>query len=103
MGNILSPDHRRRKYSDKQILKILILLQIFNIPCRSSETLLTNHEEYLEMSGLNDMSSFQTLSRRVRTMGLHAIKREIVIPYPMKECAAIDSFMNHTCKYSTAM
>jgi hypothetical protein len=103
MGNILSPDHRRRKYSDKQILKILILLQIFNIPCRSSEILLTNHEEYLEMAGLIDTPSFQTLSRRVRSMGLHAMKREIVIPYPMKECAAIDSFMIHTCKYSTAM
>ncbi len=31
MDNIVSPDSRRRKYSDRQILKILILLQIFNI------------------------------------------------------------------------
>lgn len=103
MGNILSPDHRRRKYSDKQILKILILLQIFNIPCRSSEILLTNHEEYLEMAGLNDIPSFQTLSRRARKFDLHAINRAITFLYSMKEIAAVDSFMIHTCKYSTAM
>ena len=36
IDNIVSPDSRRRKYSDKQILKILVLLQIFNISYRSS-------------------------------------------------------------------
>ena len=54
------------------------------------------------MAGLNEIPSFQTLSRRARSFDLHAINREIVFLYSMKECAAIDSFMIHTCKYSTA-
>jgi hypothetical protein len=41
--NIVSPDHRRRKYSDRQILKILILLQIFDISYRSSGIFFINH------------------------------------------------------------
>ena len=36
IDNIVSPDTRIRKYTDRQILKILILLQIFNISYRSS-------------------------------------------------------------------
>ena len=31
IDNIASPDDRKRKYTDLQILKILILLQIFNV------------------------------------------------------------------------
>ena len=34
---------------------------------------------------------------------LHAINMEITSLYSMKSIAAIDSFMIHTCKYSTAM
>ena len=49
------------------------------------------------------MPSFQTLSRRARSFDLHAINREIVFLHTMKECAAIDSFMIHTCKYSTEL
>ena len=55
------------------------------------------------MTGLNEIPSFQTLSRRARSFDLHAINREIVFLYSMKEFAAVDSFMIHTCKYSTAM
>jgi hypothetical protein len=101
--NIVSPDHRRRKYSDRQILKILILLQIFDISYRSSGIFLINHEEYLRMIDLKKIPSFQTLSRRSRSMDLHAMNRSITFLHSMKECAAIDSFMIHTCKYSTAM
>ena len=61
IDNIVSPDSRRRKYSDKQILKILILLQIFNISYRSSGIFLENHREYMESIGLKDVPSFQTL------------------------------------------
>jgi hypothetical protein len=103
IDNIVSPDERRRKYTDRQILKILILLQISDISYRSSATFLTNHEEYLRMIGLKEMPSFQTLSRRARKFDLHAINRGIVFLHSMKECAAVDSFMIHTCKYSTAM
>ena len=103
IDNIVSPDHKRRKYSDKQILKILILLQISDISYRSSGIFLTSHEEYLRMIGLKEIPSFQTLSRRSRSMDLHAMNRSITFLHTMKECAAIDSFMIHTCKYSTAM
>ena len=56
IDNIVSPDERKRKYSDKQILKILILLQIFNISYRSSGIFLTNHEEYLRMIGIKEIT-----------------------------------------------
>ncbi len=55
------------------------------------------------MIGLKEIPSFQTLSRRARAFDLHAINRGIVFLYSMKECAAIDSFMIHTCKYSTTI
>ena len=103
IDNIVSPDDRRRKYSDRQILKILVLLQIYGISYRSARIFLINHEEYLRMIRISEIPSFQTLSRRARKFDLHAINREIVFLHSMKECAAIDSFMIHTCKYSTAM
>ena len=31
IDNIVSPDNRKRKYTDRQIVKTLIVLQIFNI------------------------------------------------------------------------
>ncbi|MFG1449691.1 MAG: hypothetical protein AAE983_03495 [Thermoplasmataceae archaeon] len=103
IGNIVSPDDRKRKYTDRLVLKILLLLHISGISYRSAGVFLTSHEEYLRMIGLKEITSFQTLSRRARSMDLHAINREIVFLHSMKECAAIDSFMIHTCKYSTAM
>ncbi len=49
IDNIVSPDDRRGKYSDKQILKILILLWIFGISHRSSGIFLRNHKECIEL------------------------------------------------------
>jgi hypothetical protein len=103
IDNIVSPDDRKRKYSDRQILKILILLQIFNFSYRSSGIFLTNHEEYLRMIDIKEIPSFQTLSRRARKFDLHAMNRAITFLYSMKEYAAVDSFMIDTCKYPTAM
>ena len=103
IDNIVLPDDRKRKYTERQILKILVLLQIFSISYRSSRIFLTNHDEYLAMAGVREIPSFQTLSRRVRMIDLHAINREIAFLYSMEEIAAVDSFMIHTCKYSTAM
>ena len=96
--NIVSPDERKRKYPDKQIL----LLQIFNISYRSSGIFLMVREEYLRMIGIKEIPAFQTLSRRARSMDLHAINRGIWFLFCMKECAAVDSFMIHPCQYSTA-
>ena len=103
IDNIVSPDQRRRKYTDRQILKILVLLQIFGTSYRSAGIFLTNHEEYLRMIRISEIPSFQTLSRRARKFDLHAINRAITFLYSMKEIAAVDSFMIHTCKHSTAL
>ena len=102
IDNIVSPDSRRRKYSDKQILKILILLQIFNISYRSSGIFLENHGEYMELIGITEIPSFQTISRRSRSYDLHAINMIIQSMHPVNEIAAFDSFMIHTCKQLTA-
>jgi hypothetical protein len=93
IDNIVSPDDRRRKYSDKQILKILVLLQIFSISYRSSRIFLTNHEEYLRTIGLKEIPSFQTLSRRARMIDLHAINRKITFLHSMESIAAVDSLL----------
>ena len=103
IDNIVSPVERKRKFTDRQILKILILLQISDISYRSSGIFLINHEEYLRMIGLKEITSFQTLSRRARSMDLHAINREIVFLHSMKECAAVDPFMIHIQEYSTVL
>ncbi len=66
IDNMVSIDERKRKYTDRQILKILMLLQIFNISYRSSGIFLRNHEEYMRMIGIREIPSFQTLSRRAR-------------------------------------
>jgi hypothetical protein len=103
IDNIVSPDDRKRKYSDREILKILVLLQIFRISYRSAKIFLTNHEEYLRMIGIREIPSFQTLSRSARLFDLHAINREVTFLYSMESIAAIDSFIVHTCKHSTAV
>jgi transposase len=103
IDNIVSPDDRKRKYTDRQILKVLIVLQIFNISYRSARIFLTNHEEYIRMAGIKEIPSFQTLSRRARMIDLHAINNEITYLYSIESIAAIDSFIIHTCKHSTAM
>ena len=101
IDRIVSPDDQKRKFTDRQILKILILLQIFRISYRSSAIFLRNHEEYTEMIGINEIPSFQTLSRRAGSLDLHTINREIAFLYAVESIAAIDSFMIHTCRYST--
>ena len=63
IDKIVSVDDRKRKYTDRQIVKILIVLQIFNISYRSSRIFLTNHEKYLRIIGIKEIPSFQTLSR----------------------------------------
>ena len=95
IDNIASPYSRKRKYSDKQILKMLVLLRIFNISYRSSEIFLENHGEYMELIGITEIPSFQTLSRRSRSLDLHTINMIIQSLYSINEIAAFDSFMIH--------
>ena len=103
IDKIVSPDDRKRKYTDRQIVKLLIVLQIFNISYRSARIFLTSHEKYLRMIGIKEIPSFQTLSRRARMIDIHAVNNEITTLYSIESIAAIDSFMIHTCKHSTAM
>ena len=83
-------------------MKILVLLQNFRISYRSAKIFLASHEEHAMMAGLREIPSFQTLSRRARMLDLHAINVEISSDHSMESIAAVDSFMIHTCKYSTA-
>ena len=46
IDNIGSQDERKRKYTDRQIIKILVLLNIFGISYRSAGIFLRNHEEW---------------------------------------------------------
>lgn len=55
------------------------------------------------MAGLNEIPSFQTLSRRERVFHFHAINRKILFLYYVESIAAIGFFKIHTCKYSTAV
>ena len=64
IDNIVSPDERKRKFTDRQIMKILVLLNIFGISYRSARIFFRNHEEYLSVTDLKEIPSFQTLSRR---------------------------------------
>ena len=47
INNIASPGYRKIKYTDRQIFKILMLLQIFGISYRLSNIFFTNHVEYI--------------------------------------------------------
>jgi len=102
IDKIVSPDKRKRKYTDMRIVKILMLLQIFHISYRSSAIFLGKHPEYMDMIGTGTIPSFQTISRRARSIDMHEINSEIASLYMYGTMAAMDSFMIHTCKYSTA-
>ena len=52
--------------------------------------------------GIRQVPSFQTLSRRSRSLAPHALNMRIQLMYPVNEIAAFESFMVHTCKHSTA-
>jgi hypothetical protein len=101
IDNIVSPDSRRRKYSNRHILNILILLQIFNISYRSSGIFLENHRECMELIGINEIPSFQMLSRSYRSFDFHAINMIIQSIHSVNEIAAFDSLIVHTCKQLT--
>ena len=103
IDNIVSPDDRKRKYTDKHILEILVTLQIFKISYRSARIFLMNNEEYLRMIGIKEIPSFQILSRGARLFDMHEINSEITFLYSIESTAAIDYYMVHTCKHSTAL
>ena len=50
-----------RKYSDHQIVKILVLLQIFHISDSSADIFLRNHKEYAQLIEVKDIPSIQRI------------------------------------------
>lgn len=102
-GNFGSPDERKSKCTNKEIFKILILVQISNISYRYSMVLLLNLYECLRMLGISDRQSFQTLSRRPGSFDLHSVYRNIKLLYSMKEYAVLVSFVNNRCRYTSAL
>ena len=51
IDKIVSPDERKRKFTDRQIVKILILLQIFHISYRFPANRGERNEGHLSESG----------------------------------------------------
>jgi len=56
IDKIVSPDDRKRKSSDGQILKILALLQVFSISNRSAGIFFINYQEYIRMIDLHEIN-----------------------------------------------
>ena len=56
----------------------------------------------MELTGITEIPSFQTLSRRFRSFDLHAINMIILSMHSVNEIAAFDSYMIHKRKYTTA-
>ena len=56
----------------------------------------------MQLIGIRQVPSFQTLSRRSKSLGLRVLNMSIQLMYPVNEIAAFDSFIVHTCKHSTA-
>ena len=59
IDNTVSQDERKRKYTDRQIMKILVLPNIFEILYTSAGIFLRNHEEYLNMIGQRKYPHFR--------------------------------------------
>ena len=49
IDKIVLSDDRKRKYTDRQIVKTLIVLQIFNIIIQVCQNITINHEEYNDL------------------------------------------------------
>ena len=96
-------DDRRRRYMDWKILEIIILLQLFGLFYRSAKIFLTNNKKYLRITEINVILRSQTLPKKARLFDLQTINSEIYFLYSMEFIAAIDSFMVHTGKHSTAL
>ncbi|WGS64363.1 hypothetical protein [Marinitoga aeolica] len=69
---------RKKKFSDKSILKILILLKIAKKSYRKVENLFHNHPEFLSLIGINEIPSFQTISYRANKLDFRKINNDLI-------------------------
>ena len=102
LDKIVSED-RIRKFSNRIIVKIIVILQIYGISYRSSGKFFNNHPELMNIAGINRIPDFRTLSYRALRIDWHEINAGIIdLIETGKDNAAIDSFIVKTCKHTTA-
>ena len=102
LDKIVTED-RSRKYSNALIVKIIVILKLYNISYRSSKYFFNNHREYMELLDITDIPDFRTLSYRSLRIDWHYINSAIIdIINPENDSAAIDSSIVKTCKDTTA-
>jgi len=94
---------RKNKVPNSLIVKLLLILQIYRISYRSSESLFRNHPDIKNVLGVREIPNFRTFSRRARMIDWHKINNELLQSINIyKENSAIDSFIVRTYKSSTA-
>ena len=93
-------EERSRKFSNRVIVKILVILMIYGISFRSSRKFFNNHPELLDLPRIQVIPNFHTLSYRAIIMDWNEINACLI--ETGSENAAIDSFIVKTCKRTTA-
>ncbi|WMT55540.1 MULTISPECIES: transposase [Acidiplasma] len=102
LDKIVAED-RIRKYSNKLIVKIIVILKIYGVSYRSSKYFFNNHKEFMELLNINDIPNFRTLSYRSLRIDWHYINSSIIdMINPDNDNAAVDSSVVKTCKDTTA-
>ena len=54
LGKIVA-EYRIKKYSTTFIVKIIVILKIYGVSCRSSKYLFNNHREFIELLNIKDI------------------------------------------------
>ncbi|WP_077076271.1 hypothetical protein [Cuniculiplasma divulgatum] len=93
-------EERVKKFSNRVIVKILVILKIYGISYRSSRKFFNNHRELLDLLRIHVIPNFPTLLYRVIRMEWHEINACIIDT--SNENAVIDSFIVKTCRDSTS-
>ena len=102
LDKIVAED-RIRKYSNKLIVKIIVILKIYGVSYRSSKYFLNNHKEFMELLNIKDIPNFRTLSYRLLRIDWHFINSSIIdMTNPYNDSAAVDSSIVKTCRDTTA-
>ncbi len=102
LDKIVAED-RIRKYSNKFVVKIIVILKIYGVSYRSSKYFFNNHPEFMEMLNIKDIPNFRTLSYRSLRIDWHFINAAIIdMIDPDNDNAAVDSSTVKTCRDTTA-
>ena len=102
LDKIVTED-RIRKYSNKLIVKIIVILKIYWVSYRPSKYFFNNHKEFMELLDITGIPKFRTISYRSLRIDWHLINSAIIdIINPYNDNAAVDSSITKTCKDTTA-